>query len=344
MDLEEISVQTRSKNPDIDLKKIYENDLFDTYKPEVAPPKKPDYAKPIPTPPEPVSIPAPKVEEPKFLDPLPITLTGIFMLNDETLNRAIIIDNKSKEEITYKNGDEIEDAQLVKIFSNKVLLIRSNGQQEILYLNQEDAKFDELAFSKKDWSHVVKKTDQFEYRIDKEEFAYEVKSLSNIIDLFNLTTAYKQGKSIGAKIGQIDEASIAYEMGFKSGDIITKINKLPATTTTERLAIYKEISKLPDNSSLDIEILRNNSPEKITLTFGTIKPRIEVPSILPKKEPGTQTSVTERYIDDKVEEEKRKILRTKEKFAPTLQEIQLKEKANLKKLQQNKKAINKDTQ
>src|SRR3989339_92292 len=329
----EITSRVIQKYEVIDPSKIYEYDLFNTYKLEIAQPKKPDYVKPVPPPPAPIQVPSPKSEQPKFLDPLPITLTGIFMLHDDSRNRAIIMDNKSKIEVTYKIGDEIEDAQLVKIFSNKILLIRSNGQQEILYLRQEDATADETTITKKDWSHIVKKTNQSEYLIDKQEFAYETKSLSNVIDLFDLTTAYKQGKSIGTKVGQIEESSLAAAIGFKPGDIITHIADLPATSTSERLQIYKKITPLPENSTFNINVIRRENPTIIKIKIGTIKPFPTTPPLLPKKEPQKLLTKTEKYIDEQQEADKLKILKTKEKFAPTLQEIRLKEKENILKHQ-----------
>jgi len=337
---------TQQKIESIDLSKIYDNDLFNTYKAEIPTPKKPDYGKPVPPPPAPVSVAAPAIEQPKFLDPLPITLTGIFMLHDDAENRAIILDNKTKQEITYKIGDEIEDAQLVKIFSKKVLLIRSNGQQEMLYLSQDEAEEDTPSHEKKDWSHIVKKTEKDGYTIDKQEFAQEVKSLSNAIELFDLTTAYKQGKSVGSKIGIIEKESLATACGFMPGDIITKINNTPATTTNERLQIYKELIALPENSVITIELLRKGAPTTIKVKIGIIRPMIKMAPILSEKPTKGPLTELKKQYDDTIEKEKIKVLREKEKFAPTFQEIQLKEKANIVKNQKKIEAKkgNKDQQ
>ena len=35
-----------------------------------------------------------------------------------------------------------EDAQLIKIFNNKAIFLRANGQQEVLYLRPKDAQLD----------------------------------------------------------------------------------------------------------------------------------------------------------------------------------------------------------
>ena len=54
------------------------------------------------------------------------------------------IDIRNMKLLPDKTGDVIEDAQLMRIFSNKVVLVRSNGQQEVLYLREKDAKTDPI--------------------------------------------------------------------------------------------------------------------------------------------------------------------------------------------------------
>lgn len=318
---------TQQKFDAIDLLKIYRNDLFYTISPEQTKLEKPDYIKQIPPPPEPIIVPAPAIEQPKFLDPLAITLTGTFMFNDDAKNRAIILNNKTKEEITYKIGDEIEDAQLVKIFSHKVLLIRSNGQQETLYLGQDDANIDAGKFDKKDWKHVVKKVGTNTYLVDPEEFINEIKSLSIFIDLFDLSTAYKQGKSLGAKIGMTEPASLASTLGFNRGDIITAINDLPVTTTNERLAVQQKLSGLPKESVITISLLRNNQPETIVIKLGVITPPLA--PLAPATSQAQPTATQQRFEQEIEDNENRALLQKREKFAPTLRELRLQEKRNI---------------
>ena len=44
--------------------------------------------------------------------------------------------------------------------------------------------------------------------IDKQEFIKEVVNLSRFIDLFDLSTAFKDGISLGSKIGSIKEKTL----------------------------------------------------------------------------------------------------------------------------------------
>jgi type II secretory pathway component PulC len=307
----------------VDVSKICLHDLFNTYISRTVPEQeKTDYVKPAPPPPEAIVITPPPVEQPQFLDPLPLTLTGVFMFNDETKDRAVILNTKTNEEATYKIGDEIEDAQLVKIFSQKVLFVRSNGQQEVIYLSQDIANNEMKKNFKTTWDHISKKIDSNHYVIDKQEFINEITTISNLIDRFNLATAYKQGKSIGIKIGSLEENGLASAFGFNSGDIVTHVNHEPVATTNERMDVFKKLKDLPNSGTITIEFLRNEQPTTLTLTLGTIVPSQQSVS---KQEPKNVTLQKER----ETREQQLALLKQREQFAPTAREIRFKERENV---------------
>ena len=134
--------QFKKKLP-INISKIYEHDLFDTYEKEAFVSTKPDYVIALPNPPAPRAVHIPTDPKPHFLEPLAIVLKGIiFVHDDDSKNRIIIADANTKHETLYKVGDMVEDAQLIKIFNKKAIFLRSNGQQEVLYLRAKDAQLD----------------------------------------------------------------------------------------------------------------------------------------------------------------------------------------------------------
>ena len=124
---------------------IYENDLFGTY----LKPIKPREIEQIPS----INIPAPPPPKeakakvplpPKFLPRLGIELKGIVFNSNNAFSRAIIEDLKTKAERLLKIGDLVEDASLIYISRNKIIFIRSNGQQESLFVTEDDAKDDPI--------------------------------------------------------------------------------------------------------------------------------------------------------------------------------------------------------
>jgi len=298
----------------INISKIYENDLFDTYQKE-EPMSAATTIPSLPAPPQPLIAPVPKVPEPQFVEPLDITLKGIVVIStQESKNRAIIEENKTKAEKTYKVGDFIADAQLIRIFSNKIILLRSNGQQEVVYLREQDAKLDPVYSTIGGWEHVAQEQEAYHYTVIRQEFVTRVKNLAHFIDLLDVTTAYKEGLSIGCRIGTIDSHSLAHYLGLKSSDIVVAINDIPTATTADRVKIYKAIIALPDESSISVSLIRDG--KEFTLGYTIESKKNE------KKEPFmTQKSMEEKEAKDK------EILAQKHTFAPTIDEIRKKEKA-----------------
>lgn len=252
----------------INIKKIYEDDLFGTYSKELPRTQQLESTIPFPEPPAQQKIVIPAIVEPEFLDPLQITLKGIIVVSsNDSKNRAMIQDNKTMQEGTYKVGDLIQDAQLIRIFKNKIIFLRLNGQQEVLYLREQDAKVDPAYSPSHEWSTVVKKTGQNEYLINPKAFVEHVKNLTECIDLLNATTAYQQGKSLGLRIGVLNKSPFGGLIGLQTGDIVLSINNIPAQTTEERLAIYKNITSLRPGNTITIKLIRKNRETEIIYTL-----------------------------------------------------------------------------
>ncbi len=308
---------------DINIRKIYEDDLFGTYKKELKPIKQ-DFTTPFPEPPPPQATAMPEVSAPEFLDPLDITLKGIVVISrNDTKNRAIIADNKTKREDMYKVGDIIEDAQLIRIFRNKVVFLRSNGQQEVLYLREQDAKFDPAFAIIDGWDNVIQKVSENNYLIDPNEFVFRITNLAQLIDVLGLTGAYQKGKSIGCRVGNLGTESLGVYLGLQVGDIILTINDVPAINTPNRLKIYNDVIALPLHETITVELLRNKQKRILTYTLQelgadslegyTKKTAAQVPSV----------------IQPLKEERREAILKQKHKFAPTMKEIRARERANM---------------
>ena len=252
----------------INIQKIYENDLFGTYIKELPKPQRLELAIPFPNPPAQQRIVAPQIPEPEFLDPLQITLMGIIVVgSNDTKNRAIIREDKTKQEGTYKVGDIIQDSQLIRIFKNKVILLRLNGQQEVLYLREQDAKADVSYTENNQWDSIIKKVGDFNYLVNPEPFVEQVKNLAQFIEMVNTTTAYQKGKSIGLKVGNLTPQSLGAMLGLQKNDLIMKINNIPTETTEERLAIYKNITTLPIGHTIKVGIVRKNREATLSYTL-----------------------------------------------------------------------------
>lgn len=309
---------SKTESASFNISKIYEYDLFDTYQKELVAPESEQQIGPMPEPPAPMPLRIPEEPKPQFIEPLPITLKGIvIVLTDDTKNRAILMDNRTNKEASYKVGDMIEDAQLIRIFSNKVILMRSNGQQEVLYLREKDAKLDPTYANIDSWDTVITQTGTFNYTINTGEFVNRIQSLAQFIDTLELTTAYKQGESVGCRVNNVGPGSLGQALGLAKEDLILQVNDVPIGPTQNRLTIYNQILELKTNDIIHVTLIRNDT--QVTLNYVLQEVRQARKQDVGARKPSPQEAT----------QEQRKILEQKHSFAPTLQEIRGREKNNM---------------
>lgn len=263
-----IAPATKQNELKININKIYENDIFDTYKKPTASLIQAIRDIPLPPPPQPTTPKIPDAPKIEFLDPLNITLKGILIVSEnEHKNRAVIQDNETMRETVYKVGNTILDAQLIKIFNSKVIFLRSNGQQEVLYLREKDATLDPVYASLGNWNKVIKRVDNFYHIINPVAFTERIQNISQFIDTLDLTTAYNKGQSIGCRIGNVKKDSLGAALGFDSGDIVVSVENTPAIDTPNRFQIYKKIVAKKPNEPIIVKILRGQIPINLVYTL-----------------------------------------------------------------------------
>lgn len=239
---------------------IYENDIFKTYVQPVIPEEqkeKENFNPPLP--PQPKNFSKKPTSAPEFLPPLDVELKGVIFNSNSLYSRAVMMDRKTKQEKLYKIGDSVEDAHLIYIGKNKVMFIRSNGQQESLFVTAEDAQKDPI-YAPAQTSNAVEKIDETNYIINVDQFIKEINNLSQLMDLLDITTAFDKGQSIGCHVGKISLKSIGGTLGLRQDDIIVSINETPTNTTSDRVKIYKELGKAENNQRISMVVLRNGAP------------------------------------------------------------------------------------
>lgn len=259
-----------------DIKYIYEgNDLFQTYeqtKPEVITVLP---IPPLPKPPSPKPIISQTSPEVQFLEPLPIKITGIISHSDESKSQVTLMNTNTKESASYRVGDKIFDAYILRIFTKKIILIRSNGQQETLYMYSEDAEKEINELKQLNWSDIVQPLAPNKFAINKDNFGLKVHSLAQLIEMLDLSTAFKQGVSIGCRIGKIEENSIGYAFGFRPGDMIIDIANIAPIDTVSRVNIYNILKELKHNDSIKVSFARNGKKIEHEYTILTTAPHQE---------------------------------------------------------------------
>lgn len=328
-----------SSLPTVDIKSIYEDDIFNTY---VSPIPSVDsiiknQIPEIPSAPVTLQVNIPAIEQPTFVAPLDVALKGVMFLADDQLNSvAIIQSNASKTETNYRVGEFIEDAQVLKMFADKVLVIRSNGQQEMLYLREDDAAKD---LQMEDVSivqpGVVFALQKGVYAVNVAKFTESITNLGQFIDALELITVYSQGKASGCRVGASGDQSLAYALGLQEGDIVEQVDGTAVSDLSSRVTIYDSITEKTVGETILMTVRRDGQEAVVTYHLvDEARAKIladkyglsEVQSLGSSSE--DLVNVLSRS-DYEIEKQRRDILSRKVAMAPTQRQIEEQELRNM---------------
>ncbi len=256
----------------VDLVGIYQHDPFGTVGSDRAMPVVQPVVTldPVPQPPAVRSVDVARPVVPNFLPPLTVGLKGIMYALHERDHRVILADKKTKQEQMYKVGDTILDAEIIRIEPNQVMFMRSNGQQEVLFVTSSEALSDPL-YARLDSSRAlpqpVKKIDAVTYSVDPTIMRLHITNLAQFIDALDITTASKDGVGIGCRIGSLAPYSIGVLLGLQAGDVVVSVNDIPPVTTLQRLTIYQQLSGLTVGDTIQVVLQREGVADRIMMTY-----------------------------------------------------------------------------
>lgn len=318
---------------DVDLKQIYGvSDLFATFILE-SPQAAKDLEVQIPSIPEipkPLPLEIPLEKAPVFIAPLNVTLKGVIYLHDDQEKSVAIIQFKdSKKEANYRVGELIQDAQILKIFPNRAVVVRSNGQQETLYLREEDAQKDLSYEEQKEIESMKIPFKSGQYHVPLDKFLGQVQSLGQFIDLLDLTTVYQKGKSVGCRVGRGQKGSFAAKLGLQTDDIIKKIDSIPVINLSSRVELYDHITGKKAGDSIYVELERGGSPEHYTYVLLSHADKDEaMKQDIKDKDDALENKLSHRAVYE-IEQHKKQLLQQRVKLAPTAHQIEMDERKKM---------------
>ncbi|MHC4241067.1 MAG: type II secretion system protein N [Planctomycetota bacterium] len=188
---------------------------------------------------------------------------------DEEVACAVIENVKTKIQDLYKTGDIIGGLQIGRIERNKIILFNA-GQREVLNLYVADGNLDRIEKSiepviaqKPDAAEAVNVISPTEREINKKAFLARVGGMEAIMKTVEVAPYLEDGQEKGVRITGLEGLSMARFVGFENGDVIQNIN---GSTVTNRRKAFQILRKAKSQSSIDIQLLRNQQEKK--LSFG----------------------------------------------------------------------------
>lgn len=250
------AVANQEARPGIVPEFIFQNDLFATFNPRDQPLKAAKQISSMPLFSWPaINIP-PAPKEMEMLPALNIVLNGIVLAADDEKSVAIISDETLKEQIFY-NGDQIKDAFLAKIMKNRIVIFRSNGQQETFFLRKDEDLLSKSTEGNSEWKKIVVPLSPGEFQIDPEQCQKKIPSLGAFIELFHFFPAVQNNQCIGIQCEEEKNIALLQAFGLAPHDLIVSINNIMLTDQKKMLKAYQEVVATKEKGSVDVRLIRN---------------------------------------------------------------------------------------
>jgi general secretion pathway protein C len=167
---------------------------------------------------------------------------------------AVIEDTAKRHQDLYRIGDSIQNATLKMILREKVIL-RVNGKDEILGIEDAGDSPKTSIVSKK----VGMVTSQ-DITLKRSLIESSVKDVNTLMKQVRIRPHFTNGKPDGIRLTGVRPNSIFYNMGLKSGDIITGVNNNTIESVDDVLKFYQG---LHSSSSVALQVKRRGRPKTI---------------------------------------------------------------------------------
>lgn len=195
---------------------------------------------------------------------LKVALLGTVSGDTEAAS-AIIEDKVKKKQALYKEGDEIQDATIVKILRGKVVL-RVQDKNEILTMEEEQAPSGARTLLSPRSSPPASASSATSTKITLES-AVVKKSLENLTDLLSQVRVrphYQDGKADGLLLSQVKPNTIFTKLGLQNGDIIQSVDGKQIGNPDEIMGFYEE---LKTGAPVSLDIMRRGKKSTLTYEF-----------------------------------------------------------------------------
>ena len=178
------------------------------------------------------------------------TITG-----DKKEAYAVIEDTTTKQQSLFRIGDTIQNATVKMILREKVVL-NVNGKDEILKIekNREGSK----TFNSKAAGLATERSQNI--AVKRSQMISAVKDVNNLMKQIRIRPNFRNGKPDGLRLTGIRPNSIFYNMGLKSGDVLTGVNGKDIESVDDVFKLYQD---LQSSSRIQLQIKRRGQLKTI---------------------------------------------------------------------------------
>jgi general secretion pathway protein C len=180
---------------------------------------------------------------------------------------AVIEETEKRRQNLYRIGDTIQNASIKMILREKVVL-RVNGKDEILGI--EEVPSGSRAFARP--SSIANRRSQKKspakrshtpgrnITLDRSKIESAVNNINDLMKNVRIQPHFTGGKPDGFKLSGVRPDSFFYDMGLKSGDVITGVDGKKIESVDDAFMLYQG---LQSSSNIQLQIKRKGRQKNI---------------------------------------------------------------------------------
>ena len=184
---------------------------------------------------------------------------------------SIIEDQGARKQGVYGVNAVVPGNATVKDIEWNRVILSHNGKDEILELEEpkttagpHTAVAAAPAAPGAPGGTGIQQTAENEFTVPKTEVDSALENMSQLFTQIRAVPHFEGGQSIGFRLFAIRRGSLFDRIGLKNGDIIRSINGNEMTDPSKAMGLLQE---LRDSNNLDVEITRNQQPQKLTYSI-----------------------------------------------------------------------------
>ncbi|QRK04653.1 general secretion pathway protein GspC [Archangium violaceum] len=197
---------------------------------------------------------------------LRVKLLGTLVASDKMWSVASVQDMNNQRSTTYMVGDRIQDAEVIDIERERVIVL-NNSRKEFIDGHPGDGAVASYTppppvpngppvRAPNTLGNGIRAVSENDYEVPRSEIDRTLANLNDVAMQARIVPAFKDGQAQGFKLFSIRPDSIYSKIGVQNGDVIKRINGFELNSPEKALEVY---TKLKEASRIEIELERNGS-------------------------------------------------------------------------------------
>ena len=199
-----------------------------------------------------------------------LKLMGTVLADDSSMSRAIVHNQKTREQEAYREGDEAGKAKIKKILRNKVIITTAKGDQ-LLTIDDEDFGKGGSAASKqrrapmsltspqptareRETGTTPRLTGTRSISLDRDEVSATLADTDRLLQELTISPFTQGDEPAGFIISNIPRGSVLSKMGLRNGYVVTQLNDQAITSPDQAADFFRTLA---DGGEVTIQVRRS---------------------------------------------------------------------------------------